>query len=332
MRAPEVFSQSPVFSIHSKEVKMRWVLSVSGSFSLARVIHRSQPFLCSPFRVGGHAEVLHRVERLSSGQTVGLSVMQNPTGLLLQTDARLNGKTTEELSLKTWRMLRIGENLDPFMEMARHTPELTSVAEHGGQLLRGTTLFEDVVKAIVLVHRRTEDYAQSISWIVDQFGDPLPSNPTLHAFPTCDQLLLGGPLQAMLGVLVAQQLAQAVAAFQTQLKEMTAFVESQPEIALLETMLRELLGLDNEVIGLVMLYLGRYDYIPVDLRAQQRVGRYLKVNAAVAPDDVRALFAPWQPWGGLAYWLWDWPPSTIAYQTLGNEVPYGELENQHRAN
>ncbi len=311
---------------------MRWVLSVSESFSLARVIHRSQRFLCLPFRVSEREEMLYRVERLSSGQTVDLSVAQNSTGLLLQTDARLSGKKTEELSQKAWRMLRIGEKLDPFMEMARCTPELASVAELGGQLLRGTTFFEDVVKAVLLAHHRPEDYLQFISWIVDQFGDPLPSNPTLHAFPTCDQLLIEKSLQGMLGVMAAQQLTQVVNAFRTQSQEITALVESKPELGLLETMLREFLGLDYEVIGLTMLYLGRYDYIPVDLRARQRVGRYLKVNEAVAPEDVRALFAPWQPWGGLAYWFWDWSSSSVSYHSFRSEVPYGELESQHRAN
>ncbi|MBN2006934.1 MAG: hypothetical protein JXA21_26510 [Anaerolineae bacterium] len=269
---------------------------------------------------------------MSSGQTIDLLVTQNSTGLLLQTDARLSGKRTEELSLKTWRMLRIGENLAPFMEMARHTPELASVVEQGGQLLRGTTFFEDVVKAVILAHRRPEEYLQSVPWIVDQFGDPLPSNPTLHAFPTCGQLPTGEGLQSMLGSPTAQSLGRIVEVFRARSEELTDFVESQPELGLLETTLKERLALDNEAIALVMLYLGRYDYIPVDLRAQQRVGRYLNVNAAAAPEDVLALFAHWQPWGGLAYWLWDWSSPAVSYQTLRNEVPYGELEGQHRTN
>jgi len=311
---------------------MRWVLSVSESFSLARVIHRSQRFLCPPFRASGRDGALHRVERLSLGQTVDLTVTQNSTGVLLQADTHLSGKKAEELSQKAWRMLRIGENLDPFMEMARRTPELASVVELGGQLLRGTTVFEDIVKAIFLVHRRAGDYLQSISWIVDQYGDPLPSNPTLHAFPTYDQLLVEPPLLTMAGETAAQQLKQVITVFQAQSKEITAFVESRPELGLLETTFRDLFGLDSEVIGQVMLYLGRYDYIPVDLCARQRVGRYLKPDEAAPPEAVRALFAPWQPWGGLAYWFWDWSLPVVSYHTFRDEAPYGEFESQHRAN
>lgn len=287
---------------------MHWALSVSEAFSLSKVLQRSQRFLCPPFRVGGHHETLYRVERLSSGQTIQFSVTQMPMGLLLQTRSRLNSSVTEELSRKTWRMLRIGENLEPFVEIARHTPELVSVIDLGGQFLRGTTLFEDVVKAVVLAHchpENDETYLRNISWIVDRFGEPLPINPTMHAFPTPAQFVLRSSLhEDVLGVTVTQQLARVLNAFQTCQEEMVAFVDTHPDISSLEAGLRDFLDLDDRVMGLVMLSLGRYNYIPVDPRAQQRVGRYLKATAS--PENVRALFLPWQPWGGLAYWLWDW--------------------------
>ena len=74
-----------------------------------------------------------------------------------------------------------------------------------------------------------------------------------------------------------------------------------------------------------MMYMGRYDYIPTDTRAQQRVGTYLDDPTPATPAAVRAFFEPWQPWGGLAYWLWDWSANTTA---LTNEVQYGTLENK----
>jgi hypothetical protein len=87
--------------------------------------------------------------------------------------------------------------------------------------------------------------------------------------------------------------------------------------------------LNDEVMGLMMLSLGRYDYIPVDQCAQQRVSQYWHDGGSVRPEDVRAAFAPLQPWGGLGYWLWDWREAGNPVESeLGND---GKLENRCRA-
>ena len=54
-----------------------------------------------------------------------------------------------------------------------------------------------------------------------------------------------------------------------------------------------------------MLALGRYDYIPTDHRAQERVRQHI-TDRAISPAALQTMFEPWQPWGGLAFWLWDW--------------------------
>ena len=74
----------------------------------------------------------------------------------------------------------------------------------------------------------------------------------------------------------------------------------------LAAQLAEELMLDTLGAGLLMLYLGRYDYIPTDTAAQQRVREYLQSTETVSEQDIVALFDRWHPWGGLAYWLWDW--------------------------
>ncbi len=308
---------------------MHWILTVSDSFSLSKVIRRSEWLIYPPFRISGNYRRLHRVERLESGHTVEVMITQTSTGLMLQTDTRLSGKETEEVSQKVWRVLRIGENFQTFISLARKTPALASISRLGAQLLRGTTLFEDIAKSLLLTWRTTSEHVQPIAWVVDHFGDPLPSNPTLHAFPTPRQVLQERALQErMLSPALAKQLTQIAEIFRTQ-KDQIAGLDLQLPLDHFEAEFQQIFNLDEHTTALVMLYLGRYDYIPTNPKARQQVRNYLHADTDVRPDQVRTFFAPWQPWGGLAYWLWDWS-TTPTGDPFESEVQYGELESQHR--
>ncbi|HOT90482.1 MAG TPA: hypothetical protein PLJ78_11775 [Anaerolineae bacterium] len=291
---------------------MHWILTPPDTFTLTQVIRRSQWLLQPPFSVNRAKDHLNRVERLESGDTIDLSISQVPAGLLIQTHERLGGKETEEVSHKVWRMLRLGENLQPFLEVARHVQGLESVLKDGAQILRGATLFEDVVKAVIFTMGAKNVYGPYITWLVDRFGDPLPSNPTRHAFPTPQQILLEQDvLDEVLEPAIAYKLMEIAGIFYDDEKHLIALAESDLPLQELTAHLSQCLGLNAAAMGLVMLSLGRYDYIPTDAYAQQRILQHQK-SIPVTAKDIYALFEPLQPWGGLAFWLWDWsaaPPT-----------------------
>lgn len=290
---------------------MHWTLTVPENFSLPQIIRRSLncerfKLLQPPFSVNRAKEHLHRVERLESGNTVYLILSQTPAGLILHTDERLTGKDTEEISQKTRRMLRLSENLQPFMDMASRTPGLEKILHHGAYILRGTTFFEDVVKAIILTYEEKTQQGQRISWLVDRFGDPLPSNPTRHAFPTPLQLLWGNDvLREVFVPGIAKKLIQAAEQFCAGGERMETLSNGERQTHALAAEVAKLLDLDVKALGLVMLNLGRYDYIPATACMQRRMRPFDKAKHDDARDP-RAMFEPLQPWGGLACWLWDW--------------------------
>ncbi len=290
---------------------MHWTLTVPESFSLPQIIRRSLnceqfKLLQPPFSVNRTKEHLNRVERLESGNTVYLTLSQTPAGLILHTDERLSGKDTEEISHKTRRMLRLGENLQPFLDMARRTPGLEKTLHHGAHILRGATFFEDVVKAIILTQEEKARQGQSITWIVDRFGDPLPSNPTRHAFPTPQQILWGNDvLREVFAPEVARKLIRGAEKFCTETERIETLSNGERPTHALAAEVTKLLHLDPEALGLVMLNLGRYDYIPATSCIQRSMRLFNKGNRD-GPRDPHAMFEPLQPWGGLACWLWDW--------------------------
>lgn len=288
---------------------MEWSLTFSNAFSLAQLIRRSRWFLLPPFEVYHSPERLTRVELLGSGRTVAITLAPDPAGLILSTEARLMGMESEELSRKIWRALRLGENLTPFLELAATHPVLRGALRQGARFLRGTSLFEDVVKALLLASSPSQSGARKVVWLVERVGHPLASNPTRHAFPTPQQVLQNAALLPELGPDLAPALVRAAELFQRESESLEGLADSRLPLRTLVEVLDRLLGLNECAQSLVMLCLGRYDYIPTDECALRRVSMEWPSSYPAGPAEVRAAFEHWQPWGGLAYWLWNWPPN-----------------------
>ncbi len=287
---------------------MHWLLSIPESFSLREVIRRCGRRYPPAMRAMASGQQLFRVEALTTGAIAGLTIEQVPAGLVLRTDSRLSGQDTEEASQKVWRMLRLEEDLSPFLRLAGRVEALSSAKSRGARLLRGTTLFEDVLTALTTTWdiEGAPDYTATIS-LVNRLGLPLPSNPTLHAFPTPERVLADTPyLAAALGDTLATRVVTATTAFQTQDHQIEALVRRPLSATELAAKLTLVLSLDPTALGQVMLRLGRYDHIPTDAMARARLQRYLGCPAPPAEREIQAYFDRWHPWGGLAYWLWDW--------------------------
>lgn len=269
---------------------MHWILTIPQDFSLKEVIQRSRWLLLPPFAVCRVPERLERVERLTSGPTTLIHVSQVPAGLHIHVDLQLNGNQAEELTQKVWRMLRLGETFGPFLQRARSDVLLRPWMQYGVRFLRGADFFEDLIKAVVLSYHTPYNAALILTWLVDGLGDPLPSNPTRHAFPTAAQLLNHREetlciLNGELGARILQ-----VAAYYSQHAEVLEALSNMPlTLTELFKYLDPIPGMDANVKSYLLLALGRYDYIPAQ-------------NGITPPDEIENL-VDWQPWGGLVYWL-----------------------------
>ncbi len=287
---------------------MHWVLTIPGDFSLSALLQRSQQFLLPTFEV--NQGCLERVEQLSSGHIVLLTISQVPAGLQLASDQRLAGSETEELSHKTWRMLRLGENFTLFFARFGQDTSLKPYLQPGARLLRGATLMEDIVKALLLTQPPQEQGVQRIMQLVDHLGAPLPSNPTRHAWPPLNQLdQTSAALQKILGPQCALTLVKAIDVVQAQEAELELLSQPQFPLETALSTLSKIPGMNDSALALTMLALGRYDYLPIDASARERVSKVWYNGSVVTPEKIKAAFSRWHPWEGLVYWLWAWPGS-----------------------
>lgn len=301
---------------------MHWLLSTPETFSLRELIRRCGRRYPPPIRAMASGQQLLRVEGLGTGTVLGVTIEQVPAGLVLRTDSRLSGQETEEVSQKVWRMLRLEEDLAPFVRLASRADALASVKTRGARLLRGTTLFEDVLTSMTVLWDLdgTPDYTITAS-LVNGLGLPLPANPTLHAYPTPARLRSDSKLLTrLLGEEASARVTAVAIAFEERSSHIEALVRRPLSTAELGSRLTALLPLSATAMGQLMLRIGRYDYVPTDALARARLQRHLGLQEEPTERAVEAFFDSWHPWGGLAYWLWDWgkvaePKQTATTQT-----------------
>ncbi|MGC9520560.1 MAG: hypothetical protein ACP5HG_01600 [Anaerolineae bacterium] len=303
---------------------MHWLLSISDDFSLREVIRRSGWLLHPPFHVPSLTGRLTRVELLDGENAVELVVSQAPAGLVVQTTARLSGQEIQDASQRVWRMLRLDENFRPFLRLARRSEALAPSVRSDARLLRGTTLFEDVLTAALATWHAgpggrgagtqllgaLRPGFELVVAMVDRLGTPLPANPTLHTFPGPERILAHSEvLPSIFPADLAEQ-ALRIARLLAEGTELTELVRRPVSATKLAQDLRELTGIAPPNLGLLMLNLSRYDYVPTDWIAREQLRRYRDSLGSgehdVTGQDILRFFDRWQPWGGLAYWLWDW--------------------------
>jgi 3-methyladenine DNA glycosylase/8-oxoguanine DNA glycosylase len=184
-------------------------------------------------------------------------------------------------------------------------------------LLRGVDLFEDVtVSTLVTWDSHGMPEFDRVAGLIDRLGFSLPRNPTLHSFPTPERILARA--QSLNDVFTpdsVMRLTRVAQTFTTQRARIDLLVRQPIDGSVLASRLAEELLLDEPGVGLLMLYLGRYDYVPTDSIVQRRVGEYWEECVPVPRQEITAFFDRWHPWGGLAYWLWDWSKVPTATTT-----------------
>ncbi|HEY89222.1 MAG TPA: hypothetical protein G4N98_05750 [Thermoflexia bacterium] len=268
---------------------MSWILTIPDGFSLQRIIKYSAEFLLPPFTVNPSMSVIERVEELDSKRILLLTISQVPAGLQIRTSQHLDSAESEEVSHKVWRMLRLGENLNLLRPNQKH---LQRHHLPGGRLLRGATFFEDVIKALLLTHqgefapRNQLNAIQIIARLVDRLGGSLPSNPTRHAFPTCEKLQHSPTLLTeLLGPSLERTLRELGKLCDTELAKIEQLQVAQCPLPILIHEINQLPGMRPAMLALLMLALGRYDYSPRNDYARHYLSPEL-------PSDKTSVSAP----------------------------------------
>jgi N-glycosylase/DNA lyase len=226
--------------------------------------------------------------------------------------ARVEGATSSVLA-QLRHMFRLDENLAPFYAVARADPQLAWAAAGAGRMLRGPTVFEDVVKTICTTNTAWGGTVRMVTALVDHLGVEAPGG--RRTFPRAVAMADAGldfyrdvARTGYRGTYL-QTLAEGVASGTLDLEQL-----NDPELPVeeVEERLLALPGVGPYAAAHVMLTsLGRYSRLVLDSWTRPT---YAKLVGRKASDKTIARkFHRYGDFAGLAFWLLltrNWVPDT----------------------
>jgi 3-methyladenine DNA glycosylase/8-oxoguanine DNA glycosylase len=295
---------------------MKLILAARPPFSLPTVTRSHGWVQLAPYAIDESSGGFDYIDRLPDAKVAHYHVREAPDGVQVAVDPDLNLAEEQQARERLAWMLGLEQDFSDFYTLAKAEPKLQKAAARAqGRILRSPTLFEDVLKTILTTNTLWAATIRMDRNLVTQFGEPLPAEPSLQAFPTPERLAqtdettlrqqtrLGYRAPYVLG------LAQAVASGSLDLE---ALKDPGLSTADLRKALLAIKGIGPYAAANLLMLLGHYDDLPVDSWALKVVSYEWYDGQPVGRKEVEAAFEKWGAYKGLAYWMWDWS----YYQTL----------------
>lgn len=262
-----------------------------------------------PFKWDESNGTLSYVLQLSTGQVVELITSGTGTDLQVDSPGLPAGAQPEVTRSLTW-MFGLDMDFSDFYAAIRSEPSLAHVEPRAmGRVLRSPTFFEDVIRTILTTNTLWAATKRMVANLIDQFGEPLPSDPTRKAFPTAQRLASASEAQLRAETRLGYRapyilhLAERVTSAELDLE---AFKTSTMPTLELRKELLKIQGIGPYAAANLLMILGRSDYLPIDSWALKVVSYEWHAGQPVTPAQVQADLDKWGKWQGLVYFFWDW--------------------------
>jgi 3-methyladenine DNA glycosylase/8-oxoguanine DNA glycosylase len=226
-------------------------------------------------------------------------------------------------------LLRLDQDLSELYARLAGDEKLAWAVTGAGRLMRGQTVFEDVVKTICTTNCAWSGTVRMVGALVRELGEPARGEPpdTEHrAFPTPQAMADAGPAfyKDVVGAGYRGPYLRALAvAVADGTLDLEALATTPPEAlsdAELEELLLGLAGVGPYAAAHIMMLLGRHSRLVLDSWTRPTYAR-LAGRAAKDAAIVRR-FRAYGPWAGLAFWLLltrDW----VVEEPAARETPTG---------
>jgi 3-methyladenine DNA glycosylase/8-oxoguanine DNA glycosylase len=291
---------------------MTFTLPSPATFNLAATVLSHGWIQMPPFaETPDHG--LSYIIRLSTDKVLRFEVHAQANDLVVEPSAHLTLPEKTELTFTIHWMLDLDQDFTEFYSLALKEPKLLKMVERqAGRVLRSPSLFEDVIRTMLTTNTLWKHTLRMCRELTTRYGEPLPSDPAQHAFPTPDKLSsIDEPTlreQCRMGYRApyVTELAHRVNSGVLDLEALKTSALPTPE---LRKELMTIKGVGGYAAANLLMLLGRYDFVPVDSWALKVVSNEFFGGEKVTPKQVLATFEKWGKWQGLVYWFWDWATS-----------------------
>ena len=207
-------------------------------------------------------------------------------------------------------LLRLDQDLSALYALLADDELLAWAAAGAGRLIRGQTVFEDVVKTICTTNCAWSATERMVGALVRELGQPARGEPpdSEHcAFPTpaamaaADDRFYADVVRAGYRGPYLRTLATAVAEGALDLEALATATDAELSDDEVEQRLLAIAGIGPYAAAHIMMLLGRYSRLIFDSWTRPKYAR-LTGRKAKDPAIVRR-FRRYGPWAGLAFWL-----------------------------
>jgi len=207
-------------------------------------------------------------------------------------------------------LLRLEQDLSGLYALLVADERLSWAAAGAGRLMRGQTVFEDVVKTICTTNCTWAATERMVGALVGKLGAPArgePADTSYRAFPTpgamagADDAFYTDVVRAGYRGPYLRTLATAVADGALDLEALaTAARDDLPDDEL-EQRLLAIAGVGPYAAAHIMMLLGRHSRLVLDSWTRPK---YARITGRKAKDAaITRRFRRYDPWAGLAFWL-----------------------------
>ena len=273
-----------------------------------------------PMRVDEEARSLEITLPLEHGSARTVRIAESRAGYacVRVLGRRPAARAGEQLLASVRHVLRLDEDLSPFYALAASDPELRWVTSGAGRMLRGATVFEDVVKTICTTNCAWSATERMVGALVEHLGARAPDapegSPLGRAFPSAAAMATAGEdfyrevVRAGYRRRYLVALARAVADGVVDLEELGRASHEQLADEELSARLRALPGVGPYAAAHILMMLGRYSALILDAWTRPKYAR-LTGGRPVPDAAIERRFRRFGRYAGLAFWLYltrDW--------------------------
>ena len=219
---------------------------------------------------------------------------------------KLGARGARDLTAALRQILNLDEDLSEFYALVAKDSDLVWASRGAGRMLRGQTVYEDVVKTICTTNTAWSGTRKMTHALVDNLGAEAPGGgrafPTPQAMAEVDMDFYRDVVRAGYRGPYFKQLATDVAEGTIDLEELNDRELPDDEVA---ARLLALPGVGPYAAAHVMLMsLGRYSRLVLDSWTRPTYGKLTGARSALKDATIERRFKRYGEWAGLAFWLY----------------------------
>jgi 3-methyladenine DNA glycosylase/8-oxoguanine DNA glycosylase len=273
----------------------------------------------APMRLNEAEDALSFTVRVTGSKPRRVQVSQGAPGFAeVAVLGRAPGaRARRELETDVRRVLRLDEDLSGFYAQVLEDPDLAWAAAGAGRMLRGPSVFEDVVKTVCTTNCTWSATVRMVDAIVAGLGEPAvgaEDDPRAHAFPT-PRAMAGAPASFYRDRVRAGYRGPYLIELARRITQDGLDLEAlaSPEVADddVEAQLLALPGVGPYAAAHIMMTLGRNSRLILDSWTRPTYTRIVGRRSLVPDATIRRRFRRYGDQAGLAFWLFvtrDWLP------------------------